>query len=483
MNKELIVKRLFWIIILVLVCVCSYFIMHNAAWLLGDDCQSIIYTGWDKPIFGFFVDPSLGRFFPLDYTIYDILCLFYDGRIPPSAHYFMHVLGFILFVGSFIAISFYILKDAKYWYKYTITLFVIVLAVGRSYALFVECWTGIWTIFAFLALFLLCHVKFINTKKWIWAIVGLLGLNYILYYYETMFVIPLSLGVCALAFSYKRMDKNDKIYNGLLVASGLIFLLLYAVLVLPKVEHFYSHHIDVSPLMNAAKMFYAQKIMWVALVFLLYRIYLFVKKRAEFNLYDNLLLASCAYCCGAAFLGLNYVLYYIPGVLVAIPAILYFSNEYLKNTGTIILFACLAIFYGRLIPKAIANNQKNRVSTYNNIQLFIEEIGDNNVYFYELENPELEEWEMDVRSIHRFYLETVTGWYMNDKGFSIERKIVFNGEPGLWQVVKADQESFVRLFPSAEELVDFGEYKVYRVSHEPSHIILEDTTTVSLKER
>ena len=464
MNKELVVKSMFWTFVCALVCVCSFFIMHNAAWLLGDDCQSIIYTGWDKPIFGFFVDPAFGRFFPLDYTVYDVLCLFYDGQIPPSAHFFMHVLGFILFVGSFASIALYLLRKTEYWYKYLVAFLVVILAVGRTLALFVECWTGIWTIFAFLALFLLCHIKFKDSHKWTWAIVGLLALNYILYYYETIFVIPLSLGVCAFLFSYKRMDKNDKIYNGLLIASGVLFLLLYAVLVLPRVERFYSHHIDVSPLMNAAKMFFAQKIMWVVLVFLLFRVYQFIKRQTQFNTYDNLLLASCAYCVGAAFLGLNYTLYFIPGTLVAIPAILYFSNEYLKKPGTIILFVCLAAFYGRYIPKAISSNQKNRVSTYNNVQQFIKEIGNGgHVYFYELENPALEEWELDVRSCHKFYLETVTGWYMNDKDFSIVRKYDFNSEPGLWQVYKADQETFEQLCPFAEEIINFGEYKAYRI--------------------
>ena len=464
MNKVLVVKSVFWAMICTLTCVCSFFIMHNAAWLLGDDCQSIIYTGWDKPIFGFFVDPSLGRFFPLDYTIYDVLCLFYDGQIPPTAHFFIHVLGFILLVSSFVGISLYLLKKSEYWYKYLVAFLVVVLAAGRTLALFVECWTGIWTIFAFLALFLLCHVKFNDTHIWIWAIVGLFALNYILYYYETMFVIPLSLGVCAFIFASKGMDKNDKIYNSLLIASGLLFLLLYAFLVLPRVEHYYSHHLDVSPLMNAAKMFFAQKIMWVVLVLLLFRVFMFVKRKAEYNMYDNLLLASCAYCVGAAILGLNYTLYYTPGTLVAIPAILYFSNEYLKKTGTIILFVCLAAFYGRYIPKAIKDNQKNRVSTFNNVQTFIKEIRpDDNVYFYELENPALEDWELEIRSVHKFYLETVTGWYMNNRDFCSKRMIEYNNESGLWQVVKADQDTFVQLSPTAEEKIDFGEYKIYRV--------------------
>jgi hypothetical protein len=94
-------------------------------------------------------------------------------------------------------------------------------------------------------------------NEWLYAILALISINYILYYYETMFTIPLAIGVCALLFSYKRLDKEERIYYYFLVASGMLFLLLYAVLVLPKVETFYAHHLNVSPFANAAKMFFA----------------------------------------------------------------------------------------------------------------------------------------------------------------------------------------------------------------------------------
>jgi hypothetical protein len=222
-----------------------------------------------------------------------------------------------------------------------------------------------------------------------------------------MFTIPLAIGVCALLFSYKRIGKAERVYYSSLIASGLLFLLLYAILVLPKVETFYAHHLDVSPFMNAAKMFFAQKIMWVVVVFLVVRLVSFIQKKAQFNIYDNLLLASCAYCCGAAFLGLNYTLYYTPAVLVAIPAILYFSKEYLHEKWVLMLFVVLALFYCRKLPKQIQDNQKDRIGTYQKVHDLIENIDDQSVYFYEPENPNLEPWELEIRSIRKFYLEKV----------------------------------------------------------------------------
>lgn len=464
MKTDNLIKTTFWGLICAILCFCSYFIMHNAAWLLGDDCQTLIYTGWDKPIFGFFVTPTLGRFFPLDYTIYNVLCLFYEGQIPPSAHYFIHLLCFALYVVAFIGVVLYILKDHKTIWKYSIAFFVALLVIGRTYVNFVQCWTGVWTIFTFLPLFVYGTLKFIDTKKWSYAILALVSINYILYYYETMFTIPLAIGVCALLFSYKRIGKAERVYYSSLIASGLLFLLLYAVLVLPKVENFYAHHLDVSPFENAAKMFFAQKMMWVVVVFLVVRLVSFIQKKAQFNIYDNLLLASCAYCCGAAFLRLNYTLYYTPAVLVAIPAILYFSKEYLHEKWVLMLFVVLALFYCRKLPKQIQDNQKGRIDTYQKVHELIDNIGDQAVYFYEPENLNLEPWELDIRSCRKFYLEKVTGWYMQDQNFEIIRMNEFDNQPGLWQVVEADQTDFITICPTAKEIINFNESKIYQVT-------------------
>ena len=110
-TADKIIKWTFWGLWIAIVAVCSYFIMANAAWVDYDDSQVIMYTGWDKPIFGFFVDPAYGRFFPLDYTVYDILPIFYDGQIPPSAHYAIHVFWFIVYMVFFAAIGLRILKE------------------------------------------------------------------------------------------------------------------------------------------------------------------------------------------------------------------------------------------------------------------------------------------------------------------------------------------------------------------------------------
>ena len=466
-NQENIIKWTFWGIWLAIVVVCSYFIVANAAWVDYDDSQVIMYTGWDKPIFGFFVDPAYGRFFPLDYTVYDILPIFYDGQIPPVAHYAIHVFWFILYMAFFAAMGLHILKDEKPVWKYAITLVLLITIVGRTYNHFMQLWTGIWTIFAFIPIFLYGYIRFTETKKWGYGILALISINYVLYYYETMFTIPVAIGACSLLFSYKKQDKQERIFNYLLIASGVLFLLLYLILVVPRIEHMYHHYTKDSIWANAAKILFAQKIMWLVIVALIARLISFIKKKADYTIYDSMLLASCAYCCGAAALHLDYTLYYTPATILALPAILCFAHQYLKPWMVLVLFVCLAGFYGRKIPKDIKERQNARIGYYTNICKFNELVATgNDLYYYLPENPSLDEGELDIRSCKVMYLESKAGWYQNNSDFSITRvEECDNFAPGIWIMDKKDEQTFNEKCPSAQlvDSLNFEDYKIYMV--------------------
>ena len=466
-NQENIIKWTFWGIWLAIVVVCSYFIVANAAWVDYDDSQVIMYTGWDKPIFGFFVDPAYGRFFPLDYTVYDILPIFYDGQIPPSAHYAIHVFWFIIYMAFFAAIGLYLLIDEKPIWKYTITLALLLTVLGRTFSLFMQLWTGIWTIFTFIPIFLYCYIRFIDTKKCGFGILALITINYVLYYYETMFTIPVAIGACSLLFSYKKQDKQERLFNYLLIASGVLFLLLYLILVVPRIEHMYHHYTHDSIFANAMKILFAQKIMWLVIVALIVRLVVFIKKQADYTIYDSMLLASCAYCCGAAALHLDYTLYYTPAAILALPALLYFAKLYLKPWLILVLFVCLAGFYCRKLPKEIKERQSMRINYYNNICKFNEIVATNvDLFYYLPENPALDEGELDIRSCKVMYLESKAGWYQNNPDFSITRvEECDDFAQGIWIMDKKDEQAFNAKCPSAQlvEHITFDDYKIYLV--------------------
>lgn len=466
-NQENIIKWTFWGIWLAIVAVCSYFIVANAAWVDYDDSQVIMYTGWDKPIFGFFVDPAYGRFFPLDYTVYDILPIFYDGQIPPSAHYAIHVFWFIIYMAFFAAIGLYLLKDEKPIWKYTIALALLLTVLGRTFGLFMQLWTGIWTIFTFIPIFLYGYIRFIDTKKWGFGILALIAINYVLYYYETMFTIPVAIGASSLLFSFKKQDKQERLFNYLLIASGVLFLLLYLILVVPRIEHMYHHYTHDSVLANAMKILFAQKIMWLVIVALIVRLVAFIKKQADYTIYDSILLASCAYCCGAATLHLDYTLYYTPAAILALPALLYFAKLYLKPWVILVLFVCLAGFYCRKLPKEINERQSMRINYYNNICKFNEIVATNvDLFYYLPENPALDEGELVIRDCKVMYLESKAGWYQNNPDFSITRvEECDDFAQGIWIIDKKDEQTFNTKCPSAQlvEHITFDDYKIYLV--------------------
>ena len=460
------IKWLVWSLWLAIIAVSSYYILANAAWLIGDDTQVLIYTGWDKPIFGFFCPPEWGRFFPLDYTVYDILPLFFDGQISATAHYVIHVFWFVVYIAFFAAIAFHILKEQKSIWKYAITFFVLLTVFGRTYIHFAQIWCGIWTILAFMPIFLYGYIRFFETKKWGYAIMALLAINYVLYYYETMFTIPLAVGACSLLFSYKQQDKPERIFNYLLVASGVLFLLLYAVLILPRIETVYGHYASDSLLMNAFKALIAQKIMWLVLVTIVVRCVLLFRGKTKYTIYDSLLLGSCAYFIGVAVLHLDYTLYYTPAVVLALPALLYYAKEYLKPYMIFIIFALLAALYVRKIPRTIVDNQKERVETHENMCRLKDQIQQGAVvYFYIPDNPALNAGELDLRSCRPVYLERLTAWYLNEPNYHIVRLDPQNGfEPGILAIDEKDEQIFINECPSASPIdINFKGYKLFTI--------------------
>lgn len=460
------IKWIFWGIWIAIIAVCSYFIVANAAWVDYDDTQVLMYTGWDKPIFGFFVDPSYGRFFPLDYTVYDILPLFYDGQVPPLAHYAIHVFWFIVYLAFFTAISLHLLKNQKTVWKYAITLALLVSVIGRTYLHFMQLWTGIWTIFSFIPIFLYGYIRFSETKKWHFGILALIAINYVLYYYETMFTIPITIGASSLLFTYKKQDKQERIFNYLLIASSIIFLLLYLILVVPRIEHVYHHYTKDSLLANVIKMLFAQKIMWLIIMALIVRVVSFFKKTTTYTIYDSIIFASCAYFVGASVLHLDYTLYYTPAVILALPALLYFASRYLKPWWVFMLFVCLAGFYGRKIPKNIKEIQEGRKGMYTNICKFNGIVAKGrDVYYYLPENPALDEGELDLRSSKVCWLESKVGWYQNNPSFSIIRiEECEKFAPGLWVMDEKDEQIFKDKCQSAQlSGLFFSGYKLYIV--------------------
>lgn len=434
----------FWVAMIAFLGVCAYYMIHDAYWRIEDEAIVIAHTGMGKAFspLGFEgMVTDYGRFFPFAYNLYNVLLVFHDGYISPTDCYILQSVALVIFALAFAAIALFIMRKQSAVWKYPIAFCVVIICVSRVYQEFITCYTSAWIVFMFLPLFLWSTCKFIESEKWVYGVVSLIVVNYINYCYETIFVIPLAMGACSLLFNYKQLSKSKRLFCWLLVASGLLFLVLYAIIVLPKATHFYGHYTSDSILSLAFKIFVAQKIYWVALVVLVVRIVEILKKKSSYTFYDSMLLASFAYYCGAVVLRLNFTYYYNIGSLTALVAILYFLNEKLKPQWALVLMFCLAAFYCRKMPTVIRTIHNERTQTYQDVSNLAKCVGNTGVYWYSPECDATNQW-VDLRLTMRLRLEVYLSWLLHQDVQLEEKKAFDDNSKGIWLFPSENKEMF-----------------------------------------
>lgn len=436
----------FWVTMVVFLGVCAYYMIHDAYWRIEDEAIVIAHTGMGKAFsptgFDCMVD-CYGRLYPFAYNLYNVLLLFHDGYISPTDHYILQSIALVVYALSFAAIALFLLKNQPIVCKYTTTFCFVAVCVARVYTEFITCYTGMWIVFMFLPVFLWSACKFEQTGKWVYGIISLLVINYISYCYETVFVIPLAMGGCSLLFNYKNLNKNRRLFDWFLVASGLLFLSLYVIIVLPRASHFYRIHHDISFLIkNAFKMFIAQKIYWIAIVVLVWRIVEIISKKSTYSFYDSMLLAAFAYFCGAAVLGLDFTYYYNVGSLTALVPILHFLIEKFKPHWGCVFMVCLAAFYCRKMPLMIKTFHKERTHAFSDVSNLSKYIGKEDVFWYAPEYEDATNLWADLRSTMRWRLEVYLSWLMHQDVHIKEREVFSTAEKGIWLFPSENKKLF-----------------------------------------
>lgn len=99
----------------------------------------------------------------------------------------------------------------------------------------------------FLSLFVLSSIRFYQNTNIPSAIIGFISANLALYYKEPTFLMIGSVGLLMLIDSLKH-KKGTKAYAyyGALLASALLFLVLYTLLIMPNIEKTYARGIFLS---------------------------------------------------------------------------------------------------------------------------------------------------------------------------------------------------------------------------------------------
>ena len=424
---------------------------------MGDEAIVISHTGVGKAfsLRGFEgMINSYGRLYPFAYSLYNVLLPFYDGYVPPSAVYILQGIALAVFALFFALLALRLLRDIAGPWKYATAFFFTVICVFRVYTEFITCYTGMWIVFLFLPVFLYFSCRFMDSGNWGDGIIALLAVNYIIYCYETVFVIPLAIGLCELLFNYRVLTLRQRAFSMMLVGSGLLFLALYAILVLPNASNFYHHYGTTSFFHNAVRMFLANKIYCMATVVLIVRMIEVILKKKAYSFYDSLLLASFGYYLGAAVLKLNFTYYYNVGALIGLVASLYFMKGWLKPQWLCLVIVAFALFYGRKIPGVIHRFQGERTEVSSQMIFLSEQLDKQaDIFWYEPEKEGLSTEYLDFRECAKMTVETYLGW-MRRCDISLQRKQSFDNSNGIWLFYLGRHEEF----PNTPG--EFAQYKI-----------------------
>lgn len=418
-------RILWWSALAIFLFVCSYFVVYNAQWLIGDDAIVIKHIG-----FGHYfktsdtVQPEIGRFFPFTYLMYNVLPLFTIGNISATTVYSYQALILILFAIIGFLLTLGILKERPAFWRYSIAFLVTVFLVGRHYSEYINCfstsWFGSFVNIVSVAFLYLYHKKGVI----IYAVLAFIAFTYCSYCSEVNFVVPLTIGVGALALLWRRLSMKSKFFYGSLILSSVLFLAIYYFKVYVHTTSAYdgSHGAEVTFLGNAFHILLAQKFIWLIIFVALCRIYEIAKYKKEFTIYDIMILAAAGHCVGGFILKLNWILYYNRAIIIALPSVIYYLNIWLKPHYLCAVSLCFAAFYGIKIPKAITTSQENRTDAYCFVKQLIDcnETQNKDIIFYYPED-ETDDFNSVLRDWIYSSLQTYIAYELNQEDLYIER--------------------------------------------------------------
>lgn len=308
----------------------GFLIMHDPVWTLDDSTiiQSTVGSGrmmhvYDPP--GYDLDAKSGRFFPLAYMHTNLVLLCTEGYISAKP---LFVLNFVLW-GGFVVLLFllcyYVLKErlqSKALAEW-ISLIAVLVICQRVLYNFTVLWTTICIGNLLVVAFCFLFYKYCfgeGKKKWLFGVFSVMTLFYFSFCLESNVILPFAVGM-GMVFAKNRKDF-------LAVSSFvivLVFFALYGLLILPHVESFYdsSHGENVSIFSNAIRMILLQKLLIVMFIVVAWRFFRIVIKGDSFDSFsDTLLLAGVGLTLGSFVLKLNWGIYYLNSILLALPAML-----------------------------------------------------------------------------------------------------------------------------------------------------------------
>lgn len=405
-----------------LVGILTFFIVHNAAFVLGDQAQFLTTTALGEMLpLSRYVIPVLGRFFPLGITDYNVLLLFLNEP-SATAHFVINAICFILCAILLFMLCVDILKE-KMTLNYTIAAISSFFLLARVYLVFIDLIFPERLMTLMIIAFIFLAYRFWNTEKTAYLIGSVLSAVYLTYCKEPVFGALFIFSVLVLCFA-RNISQRKKIFLWLLVINSIVFIVLYYFLIFRGIVSAYNGaHGESNVWKTYFHMLYSQKILLFSVPILLYRIYEFLfKKDKEHIFFDAMLLSGFAYFGACLLLGLNFTYYYFPAVCIMTPAVLYFLNHYFKKRWVLLAMAFLCLFYAVKISKVIQDSQNGRLTTYAKVEALVNDYKAG----YELvwqECTEEIEYEQILCEWRRASLQAYVNYILKDKSY------LFSTEP------------------------------------------------------
>lgn len=454
MKAECSLKYVFWAIWALVVGTGAFFIVSHAQWCIGDDAIIMNHTGSGIPFSpSDTILPGLGRFYPFAYLAYDILLPFSNGYLSASAHYWIHLVWFIVLSLSTAWLFLSMFESQPPVWKYSLSLFSTFVIVFRLYPDFLNVFSSIWGSYTLLGLFVYLCWMFHTKRKAVYAILALVVICYAQFCLECEFVIPLSMGVGGLLFLRKEY-KKDSWFFWALAGIGLLYLALYGTLVFPQIKHAYdgAHGSGVSLVSNAVRMFIGNKLVILAVVTVVVRVVDWIRHRWDYTFFDNLLLTGLAITFACYVLRLNWTMYYNLGAILVFPAIVHYGLKYVKSPLTLIILVALLGLYGHKLPRVIRSNQSKRMTTAIQMESLVQSYREGKtLYWYCPEAPYSKDAEQ--RTWKESSLCSYIQWMLRDPSFDFEIRDRFQADAsGIWLECREND----LLAPDREKLSDHG---------------------------
>lgn len=343
--------------LLVLIAIFSYFIVKDAALILGDDRQFLPLLRDNSFLYGWFGDH---RFWPLGLADYNIFLLMPTFKNPIGFYTYNAIV-----MSIFIIIMFQLLYKItlKYTPKFYIESTTIILTSLILSSNFLNIHISIifperMIIFMF-SIFISCAFYGKNKQSTALYLVSFLAATYATYCKEIIFGMITIIALTNLIFD-KKLSKKDFYFLVALLLESLIYIITYFIITCGDSGHYgrpLALNSSIEMLRNVFKENLYLCIIFGLGVFRGYR--LIFKKEVDYILSDSFLFAGCAYVLAYFILHLYCGYYFVPSIVLALPSIAIFLGKILEKQTkfwklfSILLILCPALQCVMCIPNLI----------------------------------------------------------------------------------------------------------------------------------